>query len=325
MECFAASCLAQIVSHPFEGITLITRVETVPRALNMHVALIDLRAPGIRFKLSPRAGSRDTVRQTAIDFMTQERAQLAINAHFYLPFTTPDTNANLVGFAVSEGVVVSPFEPQPITNEFSTQSFAILPFAPALNIDPDNHASIVRRDPMDPENRRVLEPVVLWTAVSGSARIVAGGVKTIPTYTGPPDGLIPSIVYSDTYSWYNALRARTAIGICADDRTLVLFTVDESGGTLGMTVGEVADVLIRDYHVVEALNLDGDGSTSMAIADPAPRMANVPSDGVRGRAVGSSLAVFARPLVGPALRLRVDPSGDGSVIASWPAESLGWE
>ena len=140
-----------------------------------------------------------------------------------------------------------------------------------------------------------------------------------------PDGLIPSTVYSDTYSWYNALRARTAIGICADDRTLVLFTVDESGGTLGMTVGEVADVLIRDYHVVEALNLDGDGSTSMAIADPVPRMANVPSDGVRGRAVGSSLAVFARPLVGPALRLRVDPSGDGSVIASWPAESLGWE
>lgn len=322
---FASSCRGEIVSHPFEGITLITRTETAPRPLSMHVALIDLRAPGIRFKLSPRAGTRETFRQTTIDFLAQEHAQLAINAHFYLPFTTPDTNANLVGFAVSEGIVVSPFEPQPITNEFSTQSFAILPFAPALNIDPDNHASIVHRDPVDPENRRVLEPVVLWTAVSGSARIVAGGAKTLPTYTGPPDGLIPSTVYSDSYSWYNALRARTAIGIRADKRTLVLFTVDETGGTLGMTVGEMADVLIRDYQVVDALNLDGDGSTSMAIADPVARLVNVPSDGVRGRAVGSSLAVFARPLVVPALRLRVDPSGDGSVIASWPAANLGWE
>ncbi len=322
---FVLSCSGEVATHPFEGITLITRVEMVPRPLNMHVALVDLRAPGIRFKLSPRAGTRDTVRQTTIDFMTQERAQLAINAHFYLPFTTPDTNANLVGFAVSEGVVVSPFEPQPITNEFSTQSFAIVQFAPALNIDPGNHARIVHRDPADPENRRVLEPAALWTAVSGSARIVAGGAKTIPTYTGPPDGLMPSTVYSDSYSWYNALRARTAIGLAADNATLVLFTVDESGGTLGMTVGEIADLLIRDYHVVEALNLDGDGSTSMSIADPVPRMANVPSDGARGRAVGSSLAVFARPLVVPALHLRVDPAGDGGVIASWPAANRGWE
>ena len=43
--------------------------------------------------------------------------------------------------------------------------------------------------------------------------------------------------------------------------TLVLFTVDETGGTFGMTVGETADLLMRDYHVVDAINLDGDGST----------------------------------------------------------------
>lgn len=317
--------MAEVVSHPFEGITLITRAETSPRPLSIHVVLVDLRAPGIRFKLSPPAGIRDTVRQTTLDFLAQEQAQMAINAHFYLPFTTPDTNANLVGFAVSEGVVVSPFEPQPISGEFPTQSFAIVPYGPALNINRDNHARIVHCDPADPDRRRVLEPAALWTAVSGSAQIIAGGTKTVPTYTGAPDGLVPGSAYSDTNSWYNALRARSVIGIREDGRTLLWFTVDETGGTLGMTVGEVADLLIRDYHVVDAINLDGDGSTSLAIADPRPRLVNVPSDGVRGRAVGSSLAVFARPPLIPVLHLEVAPARAGSVIASWPVEAHGWE
>jgi exopolysaccharide biosynthesis protein len=38
--------------------------------------------------------------------------------------------------------------------------------------------------------------------------------------------------------------------------------VDRAGGSLGMQVGEMADVLIRDYDVFNALNLDGGGSTS---------------------------------------------------------------
>ena len=34
------------------------------------------------------------------------------------------------------------------------------------------------------------------------------------------------------------------------------FTVDKAGGSEGMQVGEVADVLRRDYGVWDALNLD---------------------------------------------------------------------
>ena len=53
-----------------------------------------------------------------------------------------------------------------------------------------------------------------------------------------------------------------------DAGTLVpsVFVVDETAGSRGLSVGEVADLLIRDYHVGEALNLDGGGSTSMAMA-----------------------------------------------------------
>lgn len=69
----------------------------------------------------------------------------------------------------------------------------------------------------------------------------------------------------------------------------------------GCGFGEVADLLRADYGVWNALNLDGGGSTSMAMEDPLTHrraLVNVSSDQDNpsaGRSVGSSLAVFARP------------------------------
>ena len=318
----------EVFTHPYRGVTCIARKETIPRPLAMHVALVDLGVPGIRFKLSPPGGTRDTLRQSTLDFLKQEHAQLAINAHFYLPFATPDTNANVVGFAVSEGVVYSPFEPQPIGTNFAVQSYAILPYAPALNIDPLNNAGIVHHDPADPDHRKVVESVRLWTAVSGSAQIVSNGQKTIPSYSRGPGGLNSDFGYSNDYSWYDVLRARTAIGLTVDNRTLVLFTVDESGGSLGLSVGELADLLIRDYKVFSALNLDGDGSTSLAIEDPEShvgRLFNNSSGGVLGRPVGSSLAVFAPTVTQSEPELTITGTPTRSVTISWSAKIPKWE
>src|ERR1035437_788333 len=152
-------------------------------------------------------------------------------------------------------------------------------------------ASIVHRDPAVADGKHILEPVKVWNAVAGSAQIVTGGVKTIPAYD--PLGVLqpggPG-AYSNGKSWYAQINARSAIGISKDGATLVLFTVDARGGSAGMSVGEVADVLIQDYGVGQALNLDGGGSTTLAIDG---RIVNVSSDNPGGRKVGSSLAVFA--------------------------------
>src|SRR5437870_1558145 len=129
----AAGQADALTSYPYNGVTLITRTETSPRPLTMHLVIIDLNAPGIGFTLTPPGGSRDTVRQTTIDFLNQVNAQIAINAHFYVPFGSND--ASVVGLAVSQGIVYSPFEPQPIGTGIVDQSYAILPYAPALNID----------------------------------------------------------------------------------------------------------------------------------------------------------------------------------------------
>ncbi len=295
----------------------------------MKVVKIDLAGPGIRFKLTAQSGRRETIRQTTLDFLRQERAQVAVNAHFYLPFGTPEIYANLAGLAVSEGVVYSSFEGQPIAADLADQSYAILSYAPALNIDRSNRASIVHRGRTGAVAKIVEEEVELWTAVSGSAQIVTDGVKTIPTYSGTPFGLNSTVLYSNRNSWYDYLEARTGIGLTRDGRFLVIFTVDQGDESGGMKVGEMADLLIKDYRIWNALNLDGDGSTTLAMADPATGVAhlvNVPDDGaVEGRAVGSSLAVFARPRSDSSPALTISLGLKNRVALSWPASAATWK
>ena len=280
--------------HPYLGVTLIRRTVTVPRLVNMRVLQIDLNARGIGFKLTPPAGSREVINQTTLNYMNQERAQFAVNVHFYLPVGTPETD--LIGLAASNGNVYSEFE-APV------QSYAIVDYAPGINIGPDNKASIVHADFDHPDRKRTLENVKLWNAFSGSAQIVTNGLKTIPVYRDEdhPHGLLtPDKTYSNRHSWYDVLNPRTAIGLSRDNRILTVFVADGrgAGGSLGLTGSEMADILISDYGVYSALNLDGGGSTTLTMKDPATgesNILNVSSDGGQGRAVGSNLAIFAAP------------------------------
>ena len=199
----------QRATHPYIGITYIDRTESAPRAVHMHLVQIDLAAPGLRFKLSPPAGAREVIRQTTLEFLEQEHAQLAVNAHYFLPFPSTDTDAWVIGIAASDGRVYSAFESP-------EQDYALVADAPGVNIDRDNHATIVHRDRAQADGAARREPVALWTTVAGSAQIVTAGATSIPDL-----------------AWYRAVQARTAIGLSGDGRTLTLFTVDKSGGQRG--------------------------------------------------------------------------------------------
>ena len=281
-------------TRPFIGVTVIARTETTPRPLHIRVVQIDLNAPGLRFALTEPSGTREVRRETTAEFLRRQRGQIAINAHFFLPFPSTDTDAWAIGFAASEGRVFSAFE----TPE---QSYALVADAPAINIDRQNRASFVHRSPADPAGMRVREPAELWTTLAGAAQIVTDGAVTIPVYKDArhPDGqLTPGGPrdYSNSNSWYDVVTARSAIGLSRDGKTLTLFTVDARGGSDGMKVGEVAAMLAGDYGVWNALNLDGGGSTSLAMADPVSgevSLINTSSDNPAGRAVATSLAVFA--------------------------------
>ena len=82
-------------------VTYIERVETAPREMRMHIVVVDLKAPEIRFKVTAPGGSMETVRQTTLEFLRQEHAQVAVNAHYFLPFPSASAESNLVGFAAS--------------------------------------------------------------------------------------------------------------------------------------------------------------------------------------------------------------------------------
>jgi hypothetical protein len=277
------------VSHPYAGLTYIEASTTTPRAIKTHVIQVDLSTPGLRMMLTPPGGERETLRQPTVEFVTAQGAQAGINGHFFLPFPSEDRSAFLIGLAASDGRVYS-------ACEAPEQSYAIVANAPAINIDRQNRAAVVRCG----------ETGELWTTISGSAQIVTEGRVTIPEYrdAAHPDAtLTPGSPrnYANGNSWYAAVNARSVIGLSRDNRTLTLFTVDARGGSEGMTVSEAAAWVIEKHGVWNALNIDGGGSTSLALADPLTgvvSLVNTSSDNPKGRSVASSLAVFAAKVGG---------------------------
>ncbi len=307
-----------------------------PRLARLNILLVDLTSPEVHFKLTPPGenlpvvapGSTtpnwpvvpfEVLRQRTLDFLNTSHAQAAVNVHFFAPFPVPGGStqgayAYVIGLAASRGKVYSGFE-SPI------QSYAIVTNSPGLNIDSSNNASIVHRDPDSADGMDVLEDVELWNALAGSSQILTNGVKTIPEYTDathpdelltpgpvPPLGPLPLTYTRAGRHWYDLSNARTAIGVTEDGRTLVLFTVDGTNGGHGMQVGEVADLLKNDYGVWNALNLDGGGSTTMAVEDPVThvrKLVNVPAENPP-RLEASNFAVYS-DAVDPVTRATVDP------------------
>jgi len=84
---------------------------------------------------------------------------------------------------------------------------------------------------------------------------------------------------------------RTAIGTKADG-TVVLVTVDgrRPEASVGMSIPELA-ALMAGLGCIEAVNLDGGGSTTMVVRD---KVVNSPSDAAGERPVSDALLVFLR-------------------------------
>ncbi len=84
---------------------------------------------------------------------------------------------------------------------------------------------------------------------------------------------------------------RTAAGVRADG-TIVLAVVDgrHPASSVGMSIAELAGLML-ELGAVEAVNLDGGGSTTMVVKGA---VVNNPSDPTGERPVGDALLVFAR-------------------------------
>lgn len=315
----AGADAAQTVTQPYLGITRIAEtltlgapVDQTPGAgLGTHTAKInlikiDLTAPGIGFVLSPDNGAAagEATTQRTLSFMSQVNAQLAVNAHFFNSTTNSAVSTTLTGFAASNGTVYSPFEAAPLAN--SLLPYALTANAPGINISATNEARIVH---VGSTQTTLADGVMPYNTVSGSDQVIFDGVKSLPSIVTTVTGAhqivaktVPPFGSPALGNWYtDQIAARTAMGLSQDNRTMFIFTVDATGGSNGMTVSEMADYLIGgSFGIHNLINLDGGGSTTLAMEDPVTHVdgiINATSGG--SRFVGSSLAIFASPVPEP--------------------------
>lgn len=267
---------AAIVSTPFSGVRYTHRTQKTPRSLSIHIVEIDLTDPGVRFMVTPKnvgTGTGENKRQTTRAFVDSVKAQIGTNASFYYTSTTSGSNSDNRGIIASQGHVYSPFGDPDASNTTDNNN----PW-PAINISADNVAQIVNRATPYRRGFEIVPDIPLYNAVSGSEQIVTNGQVTAGQVS---------------YGQPGSLQPRTVIGYTAD-RKIVLMVVD--GRTVasgGMYSTETAALLIQ-YGVVNAVNFDGGGSSTMVFADPVARTINEPSDEV-DRSVATNFAVFASP------------------------------
>lgn len=258
------------VSTPFQGVTVIERTVTGPPRAAIYVAEIDLDAPGLRFTTTESNGDapRETNTETTLEFVKRKGAQLGINANFFILDHKPDTDVR--GLAVSDGKIVSPWEDHEA----------------ALNISAKNEAHIVRRATEDFKGTATEPKVALYNVICGGRMLVEGG-KSVAK-----EG--------------SERHPRTCVGLKPGNK-LLLVVVDgrHPEHSEGMTYTELAALLL-DLGATEGLELDGGGSATFVLADPEPRVVNVPLTAAVPKGIkvpppgiqrrnGNNLAVYARP------------------------------
>lgn len=103
------------------------------------------------------------------------------------------------------------------------------------------------------------------------------------------EGVVDPAYTSFGYAWANVRQPRTLAGVDKRGR-LILATVDGrlTGGSEGFTLYEAA-AFMKSLGAVQAMNLDGGGSTAMAVDGT---LANHPSDAAGERPVGDTVQVL---------------------------------
>jgi exopolysaccharide biosynthesis protein len=126
-----------------------------------------------------------------------------------------------------------------------------------------------------------MEPVRPREAVGGHPMLVRAGEVVADVDTVGNAG-------------FRGPNPRTAVGLAAGGRRLLLVTVDgrQPNHSVGISLRDLAE-LMRELGATDALNLDGGGSTTMVVTDSAGalRVVNRPSDAGGPRAVGNALGV----------------------------------
>jgi hypothetical protein len=260
----------------FRGITYTRESLRTPRPIVVHTVRVDLRAPGIRFLVTPgkpvpvaQLPARKTSR-----FLEEFGLQLAINGSYFKPWWSkapwdyyPHAGdpVEVLGLASSEGRRYSAPDPARVT----------------LDLSPRNDVTI------GTGNRRP------YNALSAGPLLLADGV--------PPPRLVRRRAHARP-------EPRSAVAIDRAGGTLYLYLVDgrQPHYSEGVTLPELA-ALIAERGGYRAMNLDGGGSSTLAVEGAGGRTeilnstihSKIPG---RERPVANHLGIYALPTGGTDVR-----------------------
>ncbi|MBL8951873.1 MAG: phosphodiester glycosidase family protein [Myxococcaceae bacterium] len=246
-------------SKPFHGVAYLQRTRSSPNQ-RINAAKVNLKAVGVSLKATNQVGRRQTTSGFA---KGQDRLPaLAINGDFfdYDDYNVWGLAAGSLGrwSGCGDAPGLCAEDAAKGTLAFSSNRVG------GERVELSNQEDVVRYDPS-------------WMngVISGWPMIVKNGaVTSYPRMTS---------------EHCTARHPRTAVGLTADGKHLLVVTVDgRHSAAAGMTCQELARELIS-LGAVRALSLDGGGSTTMWVRG----RGRVSNSGGDERVVGNHLAIFA--------------------------------
>ena len=228
-----------------ENITWRSRYFTDLFGSKQYINLLDIDLDDTTIK--PFIAWQDTVLLTTHEMAEREKAVAAVNGNFF-----HTKNGGSVCFLKINGEIIDTSR-----TDLSDRLFLDELDDAAIVIDQKGKMKII---PCPPAG---------WKSITQMPTIISAGPPLI--IKGQTSKFIPHTFNDKRFS-------RTGAGLTKKNH-LLLITVDgNSGQSAGMTIAEFAQIF-KAFHCVNAINLDGGGSTTMWIAgQPDSGIVNHPTD-----------------------------------------------
>jgi len=262
---FVSSAYGTEVLHPVPGITCSIETRQEP-PMRLFVAEVDLTDPHIHIRVAPGGpdpdgpGKWQTTLMQPTKIATREHFDLVVNGDFFAARGLKDAEGTNSKFTSEIWALV--------------EGPAVTDGAAWSSCNSNRPCLVVHKDKKVDIEMLVHAEADDWEVLAGNVMLVKNGLPV------PHRG--------------RTRNPRTAVGVDSKGEKLVILVVDgrKPGVSVGMSYTEMTAEMLR-LGCRDALNLDGGGSSVMAVRDPATskmRILNTPSDG-HERAVANTLGI----------------------------------